>query len=312
MTPIYLLFSAIAVIELPPIVGEREGREREVTVTSRLVGPVVAITNESQYEESWYLFIRRALFGPSPPLSATTPWAPLHNWLVRAFLKGTRQPLLSPPRPLSPLELSEIHERFASSSLSLSLSQFNDLWAWFGKMIQKLRYLRHASSLFERGVISGALSRSEAERELEREGEGASLVRLSTRHAGMFVVSYRAPRIVRERERERGSGVETRHYLITSEDISPKKTLADFLASCDQFSTLGQLTPPSPPLSLTPTTTPASLSLSLSTPPRLLQRPKSLLLSPFLSRRPRTELDGYDTELAQVGRGGEVGAKRRA
>ena len=129
-------------------------------------------------------------------------------------------------RVLSMAELEYVHTRFFGGRESVTTEQFGAFWAWFGKLLVRLRSMRQVASLWRQGLLWAFSSRRDIEAALLRHPRGTFVLRLSERHPGHFAVAYRdtAPAV--------------RHYLIRTEDIGPQKTLPDFIAEARDLTTI--------------------------------------------------------------------------
>jgi len=229
----------------------------------------------------WYL--RKAAFSHDD--SGESAWAPLANQLQRAFLRGTRQDLVQPTRALSLRELTFIHRKFFGGAPKIDIKALDLFWKWFGKTLQKLRYQRHVTSMWQAGLIYGFIERDHVQRIIAEQEVGACLIRFSENHPGFFAVGYKIA--------EDDPALSVRHYLVTAEDIGTKKTLPDFLGESNQFKYLCQL----------------SGKDDASGEPQFKFVPKDLVLEPWYTRRQTMSVNGYDTELTS-GMAGEQQAKR--
>lgn len=234
-----------------------------VTVESPSSNPFIVITNECQYEESDGTLLKKDSFGNNTEI----PWPMFANKLQRHFLRATRQDPIKPTRYLSRHELTYIHQNFFGGQAMVSQAAFDLFWGWFGKNLQKLRYQRHVCSMWQSGLIYGFISRFQVDEALKNEEAGTFLIRFSERHAGLFAVGYKI------------DDMHVRHYLVRPDDTAgAKKTLPDFLAECNQFNRILQLT-------IEPVTG----------EPRLRNFPKDVVLEPYYSKRDALQAtNGYD------------------
>lgn len=234
-----------------------------VTVESPVSNPFIVITNECQYEESDGTLLKKDSFGNNNEI----PWPMFANKLQRHFLRATRQDPIKPTRYLSRHELTYIHHNFFGGQPMVSQTSFDLFWGWFGKNLQKLRYQRHVCSMWQSGLIYGFISRFQVDEALKNEEAGTFLIRFSERHAGLFAVGYKI------------DDTRVRHYLVRPDDTAgAKKTLPDFLAECNQFNRILQLT-------IEP----------ITGEPRLRNFPKDVVLEPYYSKRDALQAtNGYD------------------
>eukprot|EP01121_Diplochlamys_sp_Union-15-3_P004908 TRINITY_DN15110_c0_g1_i1.p1 TRINITY_DN15110_c0_g1~~TRINITY_DN15110_c0_g1_i1.p1 ORF type:complete len:155 (+),score=14.72 TRINITY_DN15110_c0_g1_i1:80-544(+) len=109
--------------------------------------------------------------------------------------------------------------------------EYTQFWEWIGPSLKKIRYQKHILGLFEQGYFCAFLTRIEAEQILVNKRSGSFILRLSTRYAGEFVVSYLP-----------GEKLPVRHYLIKATDTADKKkTIADFLGQYSIFKYIVQV-----------------------------------------------------------------------
>jgi hypothetical protein len=184
--------------------------------------PFVVITNESQwYEAAGKLLLLDAFTG-----SKSIPWAQFANTLHSHFIKTTRQN--QNERPLYHFELSYIHTRFFDNNENVTEKQGQNFWAWFGQIMQTIRFKRHISTMWNTGIIFGFMTKEECNRVLAGQGLGTFIIRFSESLPGLFGVAY-----VSDDPKER-----VKHCLIKNEDIGSNKSLAEFLRDKDQFQLL--------------------------------------------------------------------------
>lgn len=146
------------------------------------------------------------------------PWPFFANSIQHYFLKATKQDLEKPIRGLSKRDLSYFHQAFFNSSMSINRKSFQIFWDWFGKVIHKLRYQRHLSSLWVKGLVYGMLSRDGVWRFLQNQPIGTFVIRFSESNAGSIAIGYKA---------FDGS---IKNYLMKQEDISGNaKSIPDFI-----------------------------------------------------------------------------------
>jgi len=156
---------------------------------------------------------------------------------------ATKQDLQKPRRPLSLQDLNYIfHIKFAhdnslipAKDTMITEKQFDKFWEWFGPGLHKIRYQRHLCPLWERGLICGFISRSEADKVLMNATPGTFLIRLSERCPGQFAIAYVC-------QDAQTSEPKIRHYLVQPDDVfGAKKTLPDFLGQARNFTHLVQI-----------------------------------------------------------------------
>jgi len=186
------------------------------------------ITNETQYEESDGILLKKHGFGGLAEIT----WPAFANKLQRHFLRAARQDPMKPTRFLTSHELDYFHQKFFGGAPMISQTHFDTFWQWFGKGLQKLRYQRHVCSMWQSGLIFGFISREAVEEALRKQEVGSFIIRFSERHPGLFVIGYKINDEV----------TPIRHYLIRPEDTSAKKTLPDFLHTYPDFIKILQVT----------------------------------------------------------------------
>lgn len=239
-------------------------------VTSEPSPPLIILTNERQWRHGeGVLLLRHAGLGPgTPPCS----WAHLGNVLHLRYLKATKQRLRDPPRPLTRHDLTWIRHRGGLALMdAVTAHQVSPLWEWLGAALFRLRFQRGLLALWLRGLVAGWLTRAEAEALLcpspptPAPLPGTFLVRFSEQAAGLFAIAYLPP-----------SG-EVRHYLLGTQDLAARRTLADFLQAAGALAYLLQRLPRG-----------------------WAGQDKGAALAPFLSRpqaAPAAERLGYDKRL---------------
>lgn len=236
-------------VTLKVAMGVSYGAGATLTLETLASDPFVVITNESQFEESNGILLQYLAFRNGE----RARWGHFANVVHEHFLRATKQAALITEDPqsmaapagtatgtgtgtgtgaecavrvLSVSELEYIHTRFFRGRAEVTVAQFADFWAWFGKLLVRLRSARQVASLWREGLLWAFSSRQDIEDALLRQPPGTFVVRLSERHAGHFAVAYRTP------------GRPVRHYLIRSEEISAQKTLPDFLSEASDLTTI--------------------------------------------------------------------------
>jgi EF-hand fold domain/STATa Immunoglobulin-like domain len=254
--------------------------EQLLRLESHPTRPLVVITNECQFEESDGLLLRNSLF-PVPEDGGApehVPWFFVANRLQLHFLRATRQELGNPNRYITRPEFDYMHRRFFEQSSSISVEQFDTFWNWFGKTVQKIRYTRSVSHMWQSGLIYPFTGRDQISAALQQQETGVFLVRLSERVAGSFIVAYTID------VEEHVPTERVRHYLLKPEDVHPKKSLPEFLIECPQFMKLLQV---------------SFDELSGAVRHRIVD--KELVLEPFGTKKPRRakaqDTHGYDVQL---------------
>jgi hypothetical protein len=258
----------------------------KTTVESNASEPVIVKTNENQWQESEGILLKYEAFGNGNEVN----WGRFANALQRRYLSATKQDRLNPVRPLTIQDLWYLyHIKFTANTYptietKISPKQYDNFWAWFGPGLERIRYQRHLCEMWEKGLICGFISRSEAEVILENASPGAFIIRFSEQCPGQFAIAY-VPL-------EDNSGAEwtngsthgqgrVRHYLMQRDDIfGAKKTLADFLGDAKNLSHLVQI-------------------IDNPTKGRIFQQldKNSVLLEFYSSKRGGDNLFGYENKL---------------
>lgn len=193
--------------------------DRIIEISTPLSRPFLVITNECQYADSSGILFMKDCFEHrwGKPMSEI-PWPFFANSVQHYFLKATRQDLQKPIRGLSKRDLNYFHQVFFNSSMSIDRKSFQLFWDWFGKVIHKLRYQRHMSSLWVKGLVYGMLSRDGVWRFLQNQPVGTFVIRFSESNAGSIAIGYKA---------FDGS---IKNYLMKQEDYTGNaKSIPDFI-----------------------------------------------------------------------------------
>lgn len=193
--------------------------------------PFVVMTNEVQWEETEAALILHYVFQDQLDI----PWLLLANVLQRHFVRGTRQNVMNPARPLSTNELLFIHRCFFGGGLMVSQQQFRQFWAWFGKGLQRLRTTRPLGAMWCAGLLWCFISRQDAIALLSNEAPGTFIVRLPEANVGQFSIMYRA----RENLPPHAPVAEV---LVPPEALGPHHTLPELLVAQDQLELALQVT----------------------------------------------------------------------
>jgi hypothetical protein len=145
------------------------------------------------------------------------------NALQRRFIRATRQVPAKPERYLSKKDFEYLHTRYFANGNRVDQPQFEGFWGWFGKILQEIRYKKHALKLYTVGVIYGCLSRDDVHAALNGQTPGTSLIRWSESSPGQVAIGYV------------GAQGDFKHYLVEGNDLSSKRQLADFILEKEQF-----------------------------------------------------------------------------
>lgn len=193
-------------------------QKNSFTIESELSNPFIVITNESQWDAAEEVLIKWDLFKNQPNIS----YPYFCNILQRHFLIGTKQDLSHPIRGLSLDDFDYFYKFYFNNEQIITQAQVVTFWSWFGKTLKEIKYQRYIRDLWQNGLIYGCLQRSTVENILKGQPQGTFIIRFSERYPGQFGIAY-----VKD--------VRIKHYLVTQNDISIRKTLSDFLLNQTQF-----------------------------------------------------------------------------
>lgn len=237
----------------------------QLTPESPLSSPFIIITNENQWEGSEEYLLKKDAFQGNSEI----PWIQFCNTFQKHFFKATRQDSDKPYRILKPFDLNYVHEKFFSSRRVADQNGFDMFWKWFGKTLQVMRYQRYMSKIWQNGLIYGFMNKPVVHSSLDACLPGTFLIRFSESHGGRFAIGY-----------VNLHGESVKHYLVSQNDVSGKKTISDFLSECDQFMHVLQL-----------------VSYNDDGYPLFRPMPKTELFKPYLSQSLANQVedhDGYD------------------
>jgi len=192
-------------------------------------------------------------------------WPLFANTLQQHFLMATRQDMKCPKRALSMHDLNYFHHRFFMYHNTISQSEYELFWNWFGSCMRVLRFQRHVKAMWQSGIIYGYMSRETAEIVLRGQPVGTFIIRFAESPPGKFDIVF--------------VGYEKiKHYLVKDEDIrGARKTFPDFLLESPPLLHLLRLS--AHPSTDQPVFTPV---------------PKGVILHPYLSpQKPELLQDGY-------------------
>lgn len=170
-----------------------------------------------------------------------------------------------PKRALSPHDLHYFHQRFFSCHSTISQTEFEVFWNWFGRCMRILRFPRPVKAMWQSGIIYGFMSREASELLLKGQPVGTFIIRFAESPPGRFDIVF--------------VGYEKiKHYLVKDEDIrGAKKTFPDFILESPPLLNLLRLT-----------------SHPVTEMPVFTSMPKGVILHPYLSpHKPETPLEGY-------------------
>lgn len=173
-------------------------------IQSEASAPFIVFTNESQWEESEAILLKKECF-PTNEIQ----FQRFANYLQMHFLRSTRQDPYSPERALSIHDLNYIaRSKFADKSI-ITKNDFDEFLKWFGKVLRKIRHQQTFHTLWAKGLVYGFISRQESEKLLKNYPDGTFLVRFSESAFGKVVITS-----VHDGEK-RNSPREYHHFLIS-------------------------------------------------------------------------------------------------
>jgi len=216
MNPIHLKFSCTV----------KDSKE-ETTIKSTQTGPIIVITNESQWGEAAGKILSLDVFGGQPVVTWPQYVNTLHNHLFRATAQIPKDPV----RCFTDSELLYIQERFFENKSKITNKEAAKCWNWLGQVLTTIRFKRHIRTLWFDGLVYGLISKKECNRILRKEENGTFLIRFSDSVPGSFAVAYATDDMTNR----------IKHYLVKPEDIGANKALPDFLREKKLFHTLVQL-----------------------------------------------------------------------
>mmetsp|Transcript_19515 Transcript_19515/g.33545 ORF Transcript_19515/g.33545 Transcript_19515/m.33545 type:complete len:693 (-) Transcript_19515:198-2276(-) len=196
-------------------VTETNGSVSSVHLESNATQPLIVTTHENQWAAAEGSLFENTVFGAQMVVS----WPELANWFQILYLRSTRQNPERPHRPLVLEDLAYLHRKL-DNKLQIERSQWKEFWKWLEEGFRKIRFAKHLCDMWVDGLIAGFLNRTDVEALLADQIAGSFIVRLSDSSSGLFVISF-----VHEDEGEN----KIKHYLVTPEDTSTKKSLAEFM-----------------------------------------------------------------------------------
>lgn len=194
-------------------VMDRYGKETKV---ANISPPFLVITNECQYGESLGVLFKYDVFDIQHQKAEVVNANFFVNTLQTYFLESLRQNPFE-VRGLSRQELRYLIEYHRLQGV-VTGNQCTSFWDWFGKILHKIRYQRHISSLWCNGCILGFVGREDAVAYLANQPVGTFLVRFSESKPGHFAISYK------------DEFQTIKHILVSSDDfVGRVKSLPDFI-----------------------------------------------------------------------------------
>lgn len=218
-------------------ISDVNGVVHNVTAESDKSLPLVVMTNECQWEKAEGLILRHESFAMEnvdweSASRVECPWPRFANLLQRRFVWASKQNVNEPARCLSRYDLEYIRSRWFGGGDVVTKSSAELFWAWFGPMMQKIRYTRNIGAMYMEGCICGFISKEDVNKALGGAPEGTYIVRFSESHAGQFAVAYATAELDASR---------VHHYLVKQDDTPRTKGLPDFLGEFPGFRYLLQV-----------------------------------------------------------------------
>lgn len=244
----------------------------KVEALSCVSRPIVVTTNEKQWSDALGKILRHQLFTANNVQHL--PVNTIANALQDAYLRGTRQTLTDPPRPLSPREFDFIFGKLISMpSIDnfVTEREFQVLWEWLGPIFSKLRHNKQVQELWLQGFVMGLIDKESSERILLKERPGTFLVRFSLQMAGSFAIAYTS-----------ASGDSVQHYLLKKSDMNVSRTLASFLMDKDFFQIVLQTVP------------------TFDSEMKWARFDKSKALEKYVGEPEKNSVEGYDEKLMML------------
>lgn len=193
--------------------------DEEIILTTPPSKPFIVITNECQFGESLSILFQKDVYEIrwAEPVEEVS-WEFFANNLQTYFLKSTRQDLYNPQRGLYPHDFMYLHQVFFNSAPYISRSACQKFWAYFGKILHKLRYQRHMSTMWCQGLLYGFINRENSNNFLAMQRAGSFIIRFSESNFGALAISFKE------------DDINIRNILVKQEDIVGSiKSLADFI-----------------------------------------------------------------------------------
>jgi hypothetical protein len=177
--------------------------------------PFIVTTHENQWAQAEGALFEHTLFLQQ----MSVPWPLFANAFQILYLRSTRQEADGVKRPLCVEEFGYLHAKLGGKRV-IERSAWNELWKKLQDCLRKIRFAKHLCEMWNEGAIAGFVNRTDTERVLHAEPVGAFMVRFSDSTDGSFVISY---------VNEDDTGKSIKHYLVTEQDTSTKKSLAEFV-----------------------------------------------------------------------------------
>ena len=259
--------------------ANRPGGVQRFEVRSAVTPPTISVTNEVQWEEAEGILIERVAF----QYGNLCTWQSLCNHLQRHLIHATRQNVLQLQRIFSLAEFSYFQKVFFQNQ-SVTMENFQEFWKWYGKATHKIRYSKNVLSLFLGGYLFGFIAKSDMELALSGRPHGTFMIRFSERNAGSFSIAY-----VTQDPNSNGGASMIRHYLVSHEDITQRKSLADFIGESPALTHFLRYIPSS---GFNLVASPLGPSVEYE-----LQEKHSALRDFYAKRDPIQHTSGYDSQL---------------
>lgn len=177
----------------------------DIPIQSDSSAPFIVFTNESQWEESEGILLKKDSFDGNE-----VKFTRFANVLQMHFLRSTRQDPFTPERPLSIHDLNYIARFKFSNHAVINKSEFDEFLKWFGKVLRKIRHQQNFHSLWVKGLVFGFIGREEAEHLLSTHPAGTFLIRFSESAPGKVVLTS-----VHDRDDDPSKGKVYEHILVS-------------------------------------------------------------------------------------------------
>ncbi len=200
----------------------------DIPIQSDSSAPFIVFTNESQWEESEGILLKKDAFEGNE-----VKFTRFANVLQMHFLRSTRQDPFSPERPLSIHDLNYIARFKFDNHAVINKSEFDEFLKWFGKVLRKIRHQQNFHSLWVKGLVFGFIGREEAESLLSSHPAGTFLIRFSESAPGKVVLTS-----VHDRDDDPSKGKVFEHILVSPGQNEAHNRLLEILkkeAVCGQW-----------------------------------------------------------------------------
>lgn len=199
--------------------------DQEIIVTTPPSKPFIVITNECQFGDSLEILFHKDVFEIQWPQTVNeVSWQFYANNLQTYFIKSTRQDPCKPARGLNAYDFIFLNQKFFNNEQIITRQKSEEFWGWFGKVLHKLRYQRHLSTMWNKGSLYGFITREDSNNFLSEQVAGSFIIRFSESSAGSLAISYKE------------NDVKIKNFLFKQENITGSiKSLADFVSEYSEF-----------------------------------------------------------------------------